>query len=98
MGPKESLYAPTPLWDGAAYEGTIALCGISRAKKLFQKFPGFRLAISRHLKPNPLVEKWIYILNQSSDLAENKERNVCVLQQSGSHGKLDAVVCLKHDY
>ena len=40
----------------------------------FQKFPRLRLAVARHLHPDPLMQKPIHVLNQRGDLAQDEER------------------------
>jgi hypothetical protein len=35
----------------------------------FQKFLGFRLAVAWNLHADPLIEKWVDVVNQSGDLA-----------------------------
>ena len=48
----------------------------------FQKFPRLRLAVARHLHPDPLMEKCIHVLDQRGDLAQDEVGNARILQQS----------------
>src|ERR1017187_7810103 len=46
----------------------------------FQKFACFRLAVTRHLQADPLMEKPIHVRNQPGDLAQNEEWDARILQ------------------
>src|SRR6476620_8936311 len=68
-----------------------------RVPPILQELPRFGLAVAGYLYPDPLMEKWIHVLDQHGNLAQDVVRNSRILQQPLHQRKLDAIVGLHHN-